>query len=128
MRLLLDTHAFLWWIVDDNRLSSKALQLISNGGNEVFFSTVSAWEIVVKTGLGRVELPEPVERFLPAQLHANGFQVLPIHLSHALGVGDLPEVHKDPFDRMLVSQAVIERMTIVSGDRQLHGYPVAIEW
>jgi PIN domain nuclease of toxin-antitoxin system len=128
VRLLLDTHAFLWWIADDERLSSRAAALIADGRNQVFVSAVSAWEIVVKMGLGRVELPEPVDRFVPAQLEANGFSTLPVHLRHALGLAMLPEVHRDAFDRMLVAQAVAEGLTLVSGDRVMRGYPVAVEW
>ena len=128
MRLLLDTHAFLWWIADDERLSSRAAALISDGKNEVFFSAASAWELVVKAGLGRVELPDPIERFVPDQLERNGFQALPIELRHALTISSLPSLHRDPFDRMLVAQAVAEGMTLVSGDRAMKGYPVHVEW
>jgi PIN domain nuclease of toxin-antitoxin system len=128
MRLLVDTHAFLWWIADDERLSARASAVIAEGGNEVFVSAASAWEIVVKSSLGRLELPTPIGRFVSSQLEANGFLALPISLRHALGLADLPPLHRDPFDRILVAQAVAEDLTLVSGDRALHGYPVPIEW
>ncbi|MGH2530639.1 MAG: type II toxin-antitoxin system VapC family toxin [Actinomycetota bacterium] len=128
MRLLLDTHAFLWWIGDDPRLSPRAAALVADGANEVHVSAASAWEIVVKTSLGRVEVPEPVDRFLVAQLEANAFLPLPIHMRHAFGLAALPDVHRDPFDRILVAQAVADDLTLVSGDRILQRYPITVEW
>ncbi len=94
----------------------------------MFFSAASAWELVVKAALGRLELPDPIERFIPDQLERNGFQALPISLRHALTVASLPAVHRDPFGPILVAQAVAEGMTMVSGDRAVGGYPVHVEW
>ena len=128
MKLLLDTSAFLWWISDHPSLSQRARDLISDGNHEVWFSAVSSWEIVIKAGLGRLQLPENVERFLPKQIGANGFQVLPIHLRHTLRVARLPRLHCDPFDRLLIAQAILEEFTILSADQQLSRYPVAVEW
>jgi len=128
VRLLLDTHAFLWWIAGDERLSPRASALIGDGSNEVLVSAASAWEIVAKSRLGRVEVPTPVDRFFTAQLEANSFIPLPIQMRHALGLEALPDVHRDPFDRILVAQAVAEELTLVSRDRVLRGYPVAVEW
>ena len=128
MKLLLDTSAFLWWISNDQSLSQRARDLISDGDNEVWFSAVSSWEIVIKASLGRVSLPEKIERFLPKQIGANGFQVLPIHLRHTLRVAGLPALHRDPFDRLLIAQAMVEGFAIVSADRQLSRYPVPVEW
>lgn len=128
MRLLLDTHAFLWWIGDDPRLSTRAAALIADGANQVHVSAASAWEIVVKKGLGRVEVPEPIDRFLIAQLETNAFLPLPIHVRHALGLAALPDVHRDPFDRILVAQAVAEDLSLVTGDEMLARYPVSVEW
>jgi len=128
VKLLLDTHAFLWWIADDERLSSKAAALIADGTNEVFFSAASARELVVKAGLGRVKLPDPIERSVPGQLARNGFQALPIQLRHVLTICSLPSLRRDPFDRMLVAQTVAEGMMLVSGDRAMNGYPVHVEW
>lgn len=128
MRLLLDTHALLWWIAGDERLSSRAAALIADGANEVLVSAASAWEVVVKSAIGRVEVPSPVDRFFTAQLQANAFVPLPIHMRHALGLSALPDVHRDPFDRILVAQAIAEELTLVSRDRVLRRYPVAVEW
>lgn len=128
MRLLLDTHAFLWWVADDERLSPRAAALIAEPSNEVLVSAATAWEVVVKSALGRVEVPTPVDRFLTAQIEANAFIPLPIHMRHALGLAALPQIHRDPFDRILVAQAVAEDLTIVSRDRVMDGYPVTVEW
>ncbi len=128
MRLLLDTHAFLWWITDDARLSDRARALIGDGGNEVFLSAASAWELAVKASLRRVEIAQPLERFVPDQLERNGFQALPVLLRHALGLPALPPLHRDPFDRMLVAQALAEELTLVSADREIRRYPVPVAW
>lgn len=128
MKLLLDTHAFLWWIGDDARLPARARKALADGANEILFSCVSAWEIAVKQELGRLRLPEPAGRFVPAQLRRNGFAVLPVQLRHALGVGTLPPLHRDPFDRLLVAQALAEELTLVSGDRQIRRYPAKVIW
>ncbi len=128
MRLLLDTHTFLWWITDKDRLSRRARSLIGRGDNEILFSAVSGWEIAVKAGLGRIDLPSNPEQFIPQQIAANAFEVLPIQLRHTLRVFALPSLHRDPFDRMLVAQAAVERLPILSGDPQFSGYPVEIVW
>jgi len=128
VRLLLDTHAFLWWVADDERLSPRAAALIAEPSNEVLVSAAIAWEVVVKSALGRVEVPTPVDRFLTDQIEANAFIPLPIHMRHALGLAALPQIHRDPFDRILVAQAVAEDLTIVSRDRVMGGYPVTVEW
>jgi len=128
VKLLLDTHTFLWWITDSDRLSRKARSLISSGTNEIFFSAVSAWEIAVKAELGRVTLPSDPETFVPQQITQNAFQVLPLQLRHALRVFSLPSVHRDPFDRMLVAQAEAERMPLLTGDSHFHSYPIKVIW
>ncbi len=128
MRLLLDTHAFLWWIADDTRLSGRARELIADSANDVYFSVASGWEIVVKAGLRRVLLPEDPDRFIFEQLSVNAFQVLPVHLRHALRIYTLPDLHRDPFDRMLVAQAVSEEMAVLSADPQIARYPVEVVW
>jgi PIN domain nuclease of toxin-antitoxin system len=128
MKLLLDTHAFLWWVSDDPRLSDRAHRLVGDGVNEVFFSAVSAWEIVVKTSLGRLELQDDPDSFISGGVQANAFEVLPIHLNHALWVYQLPDLHRDPFDRMLVAQAKSEELAILTADRKVAQYPVDTIW
>ena len=121
MRALLDTHAFLWWISDNRRLSERAREIIADGRNELLFSVASGWEISIKSGLGRLDVPEDLEQF-------NAFQVLPIHLSHALRTRVLPDLHRDPFDRILVSQAILEEIPLLSADPQISQYPVEVVW
>lgn len=128
MKLLLDTHTFLWWITDSPRLSEHARQLIAHGDNEVLFSAASGWEIAIKTGLGRLSLPDDAERFITEQLARNSFLVLPIQLSHALRVMALPDHHRDPFDRLLVAQAQVENLPILSSDPQIVRYDVEVIW
>jgi PIN domain nuclease of toxin-antitoxin system len=128
VKALLDTHAFLWWISDDPRLSEKAREIIADGRHELFFSAASGWEISIKTGLGRLEVPENLQRFIADQLSRNAIQVLPIYLSHALHTGTLPAHHRDPFDRILVSQAILEEMPLLSADSHLSRYPVEVVW
>jgi PIN domain nuclease of toxin-antitoxin system len=128
MKLLLDTHAFLWWVSGDPRLSDRARDAIADGANQVFFSVVSAWEVVVKAGLGRLRLDDETDVFIDEQLEANAFEVLPLHLRHALALASVPDLHRDPFDRMLIAQALNDDLTVVSGDRQVSDYPVPVIW
>ena len=128
MRALLDTHAFLWWISDDCRLSGQAREIIGDGRNELFFSVVSGWEISIKAGLGRLDVPEDLESFIADQLSRNAIQGLPIYLRHALYTRVLPDHHRDPFDRILVSQAVLEEMSLLSADSQISSYPIEVIW
>ncbi len=128
MRALLDTHAFLWWISDDRRLSEKAREIVADGRNELFFSAASGWEISIKARLGRLEVPEDLRRFIADQLSRNAFQVLPIYLSHTLHTRVLPDHHRDPFDRILVSQAILEEMLLLSVDPKISHYPVEVVW
>jgi PIN domain nuclease of toxin-antitoxin system len=127
MRALLDTHTFLWWINDDPRLSERCREIIANGSNEVLFSAVSAWEIAVKSRSGRLVLPSATEPYIREQVSRNRFEVLSIDLAHALRVARLPNHHKDPFDRMLVAQAQVENLTILTADSEIARYPVRVE-
>jgi len=128
MKILLDTHAFLWWITDDQKLSSRAREVISDAENELFFSAASGWEISIKVQLGRLKLPEEPERFIPEQLRMNFIRSLPIQMRHALFVSTLPNHHRDPFDRMLVAQAQLEEMSVLSADLQMSRYQVELIW
>jgi PIN domain nuclease of toxin-antitoxin system len=128
MRALLDTHTFLWWITDDARLSSSAREVIANGDSVLFLSAASGWEIAIKARLGRLQLPENVEGFIMEQLSRNAILGLPIQLSHALHVYNLPAIHRDPFDRILVAQGQIENLPIVTADPQIAEYAVEVIW
>ncbi len=128
MRVLLDTHAFLWWISDDEQLTVQARETIGAADNQVFVSAASVWEIVTKARLGRLPLPEPVGRFVATHLEENAFQPLPIAMRHAFALEALPDLHRDPFDRMLVAQALTEGMPLVTGDHAVRAYPVMTIW
>jgi PIN domain nuclease of toxin-antitoxin system len=128
VRLLVDTHPFLWAIASPERLSARARRAIEDDANEILVSAASAWEIAIKFSLGRLQLPDDPQRFIPEQLAANSFTALAVLLRHALQVADLPMIHKDPFDRLLVAQAVIEDLALVTSDAQLRKYPVKTIW
>ncbi len=128
MRVLLDTHVFLWWISDSPELSDDAREVLADGRNEPIFSAVSGWEIAIKTGLGKLELPGAPGKFVNEQLSRNDLEILPIHLRHALGVYELPDHHRDPFDRLLISQSVLEKLPILTADPKIHRYPVETIW
>ncbi|GIW41931.1 MAG: twitching motility protein PilT [Candidatus Binatia bacterium] len=122
-RLLLDTHVFLWWRVNDRRLRKEARQAIADA-EIVFVSAATAWEIAIKIALGRLRIPEPVE----AGVKKSGFEKLPIDFAHAESAARLPPHHADPFDRMLVAQAREEGLVLVTGDRRIGLYDVDVVW
>jgi PIN domain nuclease of toxin-antitoxin system len=129
VKVLLDTHAFLWWVTDDAQLSSRARRVMGDSSNNVYFSAVSRWEIAIRARLGRLSVGgDDIENFVAQQVAANGFQVLPIHLNHALRTYSLPDRHKDPFGRLLVAQAAIEELAVVSADPKLAHYKVRTVW
>ncbi len=124
----MDTHAFLWFVSDDNRLSSKAKSIIKDSNNEIYFSAASAWEISIKSKLGRMKLGEDLGSFIIEQLAANSFGPLAITISHALYTEKLPQIHKDPFDRMMISQSKVENMVLITGDKKIREYKVSTAW
>lgn len=123
MRLLLDTNVLLWAKMRPSRLG-RHLAALEDPANELFVSAVTAWEIAIKCALGKLALPEPPERYVPDRVRATGASPLPIEQSHALAVARLPNLHRDPFDRMLVAQADCLGLTIMTGDPKLDAYPV----
>ena len=128
MNVLLDTHAFLWWIADNAELSPRAREVIRDGDNTLFLSAASGWEIAIKAKLGRLRLPDNLERFVIEHMSLNAITSLPIHLSHALHVYTLPDHHGDPFDRLLVAQSQLEKLPIVTRDPQIARYSVEVIW
>lgn len=128
MKALLDTHAFLWWISDDPRLSAPIRELVGNGESKLFLSAASGWEIAIKMRLGRLEVHGDPEQFILEQLALNDIAVLPVSISHALRTVALPGHHRDPFDRMLVAQSQIERLPIVTADPLIARYAVEVIW
>jgi PIN domain nuclease of toxin-antitoxin system len=120
VNLLLDTHIILWWLADSRKLSVKSREIITELNNTIFVSVATAWEISIKKTLGKLDAPGDFAK----ALEVNGFQPLSIHLSHAKLAGELPRLHDDPFDRMLVAQAKIENLTLISQDKNLHEYEI----
>ena len=121
MRLLLDTHALLWWLADEG-LNPGARDAIADPANLVAVSAASAWEISIKKALGKLAAPDDLER----QVDQGGFTPLPISIAHGLAAGELPRHHDDPFDRMLIAQAFAEELTIVTHDKRFADYDIAI--
>ncbi|MBF2017618.1 MAG: type II toxin-antitoxin system VapC family toxin [Rivularia sp. T60_A2020_040] len=128
MKVLLDTHAFLWWVTEDSRLSSTARNIITDSNNQLFLSAASAWEIVIKARLGKLTLPEAPEIYIPSRLATNRFESLSIDMIHALQVVNLPDLHKDPFDRIIIAQSQVEKMPILTLDSQINRYSVDVIW
>lgn len=128
MRLLLDTHVFLWWVDDAPELSPRAREAILDPENQCYLSVASCWELAIKISLGKIELRSPLERFIPEQLAVNSFSLLPIDFRHVARVDVLPFHHSDPFDRLLVVQALTEKLVLVTADRQLTRYGTSCLW
>jgi PIN domain nuclease of toxin-antitoxin system len=119
-RLLLDTHVFLWWLSDDLRLGKSSRQAIANPRNQVYVSAASTWEISIKKSIGKLTAPNDMD----AIVESEGFEKLPITLFHGDQAGSLPELHKDPFDRMLIAQAQSEGLVIVTNDEKIIQYKI----
>lgn len=128
MKLLLDTHVFLWWIADDARLAARARSFIADPESELFLSAASGWEISVKYRIGKLSLAEPPEVFVPKHLSANSIQALPVRMAHVLRVSSLPFLHRDPFDRLLVAQSQLEGLPLVTADPLVSQYAVEVRW
>jgi len=123
---LIDTHCWLWWHIDPARLGEPVINLIEDGATEIFFSVVSAWEITIKCGVKKLTLPHSPEKYILSRLQQSYMEILPIELEHTLGVGKLPTHHKDPFDRLLIAQALAEKLTIITQDSQFGRYDVEL--
>lgn len=128
MSYLLDTHVLLWFLLDDNRLSSRALDLIEDPGNDSFISIASLWEIAIKVGKGNLALGKPFGVLFPAELKANRIQLHGITLESLLTVTTLPHYHRDPFDRLIIAHAIVEGIPIIGNDGAFESYPVSLEW
>jgi PIN domain nuclease of toxin-antitoxin system len=128
MNLLLDTHTFLWWESQPEKLSSKAFALCDDAKNQLVLSVASVWEMQIKVQAGKLRTRRSLEEMIHQEERENGLRVLPIELPHVLALRDLPAYHRDPFDRLLVCQAKVEGFAIVSVDKALSGYPVEILW
>lgn len=126
MRLLLDTHVFLWSLSDTPHLTRDIRDVIRDPGNDVYVSVVTLWELSIKAKLGKIELPGPAETWLPRAAEETGFETVEISAAHAVTAGQLPLHHGDPFDRLLVAQAMIERLTLASRDPFIARYDVRV--
>jgi PIN domain nuclease of toxin-antitoxin system len=126
VKILLDTQVFLWAITDDARLKASHRDLFLDGANELNLSLASVWEMLIKTGLGKLPLPLPAGEYIARQMEKNCLNPLTIRMSHLLELEKLPPIHRDPFDRLLVAQARAEKMPILSADPTLREYGVTI--
>jgi len=127
MKALMDTHTFIWWDSDLSRLSARALAVLQDPATLALLSVVSVWEILIKSQLGKLSLRLQLDQILAEQI-GNGLQILQVTLEHALGLEALPDVHKDPFDRLLIAQARVEGATLLSADAVFARYPVSVLW
>nr|VFK26973.1 MAG: PIN domain nuclease, a component of toxin-antitoxin system (PIN domain) [Candidatus Kentron sp. MB]VFK31233.1 MAG: PIN domain nuclease, a component of toxin-antitoxin system (PIN domain) [Candidatus Kentron sp. MB]VFK75407.1 MAG: PIN domain nuclease, a component of toxin-antitoxin system (PIN domain) [Candidatus Kentron sp. MB] len=128
MTLLLDTHALLWSFLDDPKLSPTARQAITSMGRKVLVSPASLWEVAIKISVGKYRIPQPFEDFMKKQLVGHNFDLLPISISHMARVITLPFHHRDPFDRLIIAQALVEEIPVVSVDLLFDGYGVERVW
>lgn len=123
-RLLLDTHALLWWLTDDPALSATAREVLADPVNEPLVSAASVWEIAIKRSLGKLTAPDD----LPDRIAEQGFSWLPVSAAHAWQVRELPAHHRDPFDRLLIAQALVERLAIITTDAHFNDYDIEVYW
>ena len=126
MRVLADTQCWLWMHLAPERFSRKTRRLLQRRETDLLLSTASIWEIAIKHGLGKLRLPEPVERWVPSRIQAGQTSVLAIEAPHALRVASLPPVHRDPFDRMIVAQALVEGVPVLTSDIALADYGIDV--
>ena len=128
MKVLIDTHVFLWSIASPKKLSSRARSVIESGNNQVFLSVASLWEIVIKVQVGKLSLPDHAERYLRRRIAETDIEVLPITAEHTLKLFSIPDHHRDPFDRILVAQSLEEQIAIVTADTAVTRYSVQVIW
>ena len=128
MRVLIDTHVLLWWLTDSSRVPARANAILRDNNHECLWSAACTWELAIKSAIGKVRLPDPLSVLIGRILRDVGMKPLCIEHSHAARVADLPPLHRDPFDRMLIAQAQVERIPIVSADPQIAPYGIEVVW
>ena len=128
MTYLLDTGVWLWSVGKPSRISRNARDVMADSRNDVFLSAVTSWEVAIKASSGKLRLPEPPDLFVPRRMAAQGLRPLAVSHEHALAVFRLPPHHRDPFDRLLIAQAKVEEMTLISADGMFDRYPVRLLW
>ncbi len=128
MNLLLDSHVFLWLMNEPERVPAPVLTMCENAENTLYLSVASVWELQIKHALGKLTMRQPLKVILDEQQQSNSMEILPIKLTHLWRLADLPRIHNDPFDRLLIAQAVVEDMHLISADRVFSDYPVRLVW
>ena len=128
MRLLLDTHTFLWLVGGDPRLSAAARALLDDSGNDLYLSIASPWELAIKVGTGKLTLARPVREYIETYLAPTRVTLMPVTMAHIGVVATLPRHHGDPFDRLIISQAIAENVGVVSVDPAFDAYPIVRRW
>ena len=126
MKILLDTQIFLWMFLTPSRISANVKILLQNPANEIFLSPASSWEIAIKCGIGKIKLPDAPEIYVPDRMRRANLKSLEIKHEHTLAVANLPPIHKDPFDRLLITQANVENLTLLSADTVFANYTVKL--
>lgn len=126
MKILIDTHVFLWAITEDERLSDEHRAIYLDSSSQLYLSVASVWEMLIKSGIGKLPLPRPASNFILRQMEKNQIDMLTIRAAHLIQLESLPPIHRDPFDRMMVAQAMAEGMPIISADVAFRRYPVRI--
>ncbi|BAY38883.1 hypothetical protein NIES2111_32320 [Nostoc sp. NIES-2111] len=128
MKLLLDTHVLIWWSSSSERLSANVYNLITDTSNTLMFSIASVWELQIKYQLGKLNLSSPIPNLIESQQRINNLQILPIELSHIYALDGLPNYHRDPFDRIVIAQAIVEKIPMLSADTVFDAYAVQKIW
>ncbi|MCH8289772.1 type II toxin-antitoxin system VapC family toxin [Candidatus Poribacteria bacterium] len=128
MKLLLDTHTFIWWVIEPKKLPKRVITACGNSDNSLILSVVSAWEMQIKIQLGKLSFNLPLKTMIESQQQTNSLQILHVNLAHVLALDSLPFHHKDPFDRLLIAQAKVEDAFLVSRDTAFSNYPVKLLW
>ena len=128
MKSILDTHTFIWWITNDPRMTDKVRKIIADSSNELFLSVASCWEMVIKMQTGKLKLTDDPGSFIPDQMYLNGIQGLAIQISHVLHTHKLPLYHRDPFDRIIISQSYVEQIPVITNDPLFEKYDVKVVW
>lgn len=128
MKVLIDTHVFLWVLVSPKKLSLRARSVIESGDNHVLLSTASLWEIAIKEQVGKLSLPNPPERYLRRRIAESDIEMLPVSAEHALRLFSLPVHHKDPFDRIIIAQSKEEDIAVITADAVMRRYEIEVIW
>ena len=128
MHVLLDTNSFLWFIAGNDRLNINIRNIIADLDNDIFLSIVSLWEIAIKSNLGKLELLKPFDQLFPSQLDENDIKVLPIEIEHLSTLQTLSLHHRDPFDRLIIAQSIVENLPVISSDSSFQMYPIKVIW